>query len=109
MNRDNEAFAAECEQSSAKMKFGNPPEKVQEGDTKQPAFEQGLMNVPEHECSGSNENNGGQEMQERPGSNLLSARAGDVMKNAAVSRALDDDDEWKSDEEMDHVENTKPS
>lgn len=112
MDKDNEAFAAECERSAGRMDIDDQPKWAQEDSTEQttePFTSQTgqTVNTSELDGPGSDGNHGGQEMQERAGSSLLSTSIG----NAAVSRALDDDDEWKtaeSDEEMaDHVENTR--
>lgn len=110
MNKDNEAFAAELEQTNtgndnttsagASQQQQLPPQSGQQAS------------VSDYEVSGpDNERAAGNEMQEKAGSSLLGAGTRSAASNPAVSRALDDDSEWHAgdgDAEMvDHVENTK--
>ena len=116
MKRDNEAFAAECEQSTGEMDLDNPQEMVrQDGAILRPepfqSPQKGDDMSKNDEISEMEMTSYGQEMQERSGSNLLGARPGNTATSTALTHALDDDEEWKtieSDEEMaDHVENAR--
>ncbi|KAJ5573988.1 uncharacterized protein N7459_008415 [Penicillium hispanicum] len=115
VNTDNEAFAAECKRNTGDTELETPQEMVQKDAPDQKLYQPTLhdgqdMNVAGYGVSGSVENHLGQEMQERTGSSLIGAGTRHTAKNA-VSRALDDDEEWKtveSDEEMaDHVEHAR--
>ncbi|KAJ5906849.1 uncharacterized protein N7473_003765 [Penicillium subrubescens] len=98
VDKDNEAFAAECERSAANASEKNdqhPAQMNDANDQQQPA-------PPPQPAQ--------QEMQERKGSILLGTSNG--TNGVGISHALDDDSEWhvEGDTEMaDHVEHTNGS
>lgn len=115
MNKDNEAFAAELEQTTTSNDNTTSAESSKKGAGQQrqlPPQSGQQASASDYEASGpDNECVAGREMQEKAGSSLLGVGTGSAASNPAVSRALDDDSEWNAgdgDAEMvDHVENTK--
>ncbi|KAJ5176690.1 uncharacterized protein N7482_002567 [Penicillium canariense] len=115
VNKDNEAFAAECEQSAAHAGEGNGQVSVQQNNAnkQQPALPRPAqqVNVFDYQVSDfDNDSACEQEMQERKGTTLLGTS--NAANGAAISNALDDDTEWNTmeDTEMaDHVEHSRAS
>lgn len=116
MNKDNEAFAAECEQSAtnASERDVQHPAPSNNANIQQPQVPprpRQLVNVFDYQVSNfGNDSDCEQEMQERKGSTLLGANNG--TNGVGISHALDDDTEWNVDgdtEMADHVENANAS
>ncbi|KAJ5689474.1 hypothetical protein N7462_003866 [Penicillium macrosclerotiorum] len=107
VTKDNEAFAAECEQSTANAAAENPQDSSPKASQpRQSTTHQGQqVNVFDYQVSDfDNDTDSEQEMKERKGSKLV---PGTAVNQAPMSRALDDDSEWHAgdDTEMiDHVE-----
>lgn len=113
VNKDNEAFMAELEQSTNKNNLNDSSGQPKKDTAPQQPTRKGQqVNVFDYEVAEfDNESSAGQEMQEKTGSGLLGASSGNAANNPAVSSALDDDSEWTpgdGDEQMtDHVESAK--
>lgn len=106
MNKDNELFAAECEQSTNSGNDSQGSSKKDAGRQQHSTSQSGhLVNVFDYEVSGDTDHGAGQEMQEKEGSRLLGSPGN--TGTPAVSRALDDDTEWQGDT-TGHVENVRP-
>lgn len=110
VNKDNEAFATELEQTTT----GNDNATSAGASQQQqlPPQSRQQARVSDYEVPGPDkESVAGREMQEKAGYSLLGVGTGGAASNPAVSHALDDDSEWHAgdgDAEMvDHVENTK--
>lgn len=107
MDKDNEVFAAECEQSTNTGEDSHNSPKKDDGRQQQSTSQSGhQVKVFDYEVSGDNDRGAGQEMQEKEGSRLLGSTGNTA--NPAVSRALDDDMEWNVEDEPHHVENARP-
>ncbi|KAJ6107864.1 hypothetical protein N7523_009187 [Penicillium sp. IBT 18751x] len=105
VNKDNELFAAECEQSTTPGE-DHGYSKKDAGRPQQSTSQSGhLVNVMDYENPEQTDSGTGQEMQEKGGSRLLGSPNNTVTPS--VSRALDDDMEWNIDDEADHVEDAR--
>lgn len=117
MEKDNEAFAAECEQSAinpsekndqhtAQSKYANNQQ--QPAPPPRPAQQ---VNVFDYQVSNfGNDSDCEQEMKERKGSILLGTSNG--TNGVGISHALDDNTEWHVDgdtEMADHAEHANSS
>lgn len=106
MNKDNELFAAECEQSTNPSEESHSSSKKDAGRQQHSTSQSGhLVNAVDYEVSEDTDRGAGQEMQEKGGSRLLSSPSNTATPS--VSRALDDDMEWHVGDEADHMEDTR--
>lgn len=113
MSKDNEAFAAECEQGAANPpeENGQHPAQLNDADYQQqqaPPRPAQQVNVFDYQVSNfGNDSDCEQEMQERKGSVLLGTSRG--INDAGISHALDDDTEWHVDGDTEMAEHVEPA
>ncbi|KAJ5149250.1 hypothetical protein N7448_000828 [Penicillium atrosanguineum] len=106
VNKDNELFAAECEQSTNPGEEPQSSPKKDAGRQQQSTSQSGhLVNAVDYEISEDTDHGAGQEMQEKGGSRLLGSPSNTATPS--VSRTLDDDMEWSIGDETGHVENAR--
>ncbi|CEJ60237.1 hypothetical protein PMG11_08819 [Penicillium brasilianum] len=113
VSKDNEAFAAECEQGAANPseENGQHPAQLNDADYQQqqaPPRPAQQVNVFDYQVSNfGNDSDCEQEMQERKGSVLLGTSRG--TNDAGISHALDDDTEWHVDGDTEMAEHVEPA
>lgn len=119
MRKDNEQFTTECEENTTNAQdaqmtdsSGNNNSTSVQYSSSQERERGQNVNVFDYEVSDfDSERGSGKEMQEKPRTSLLGANTSQSNSQPAVSRALDDDNEWNAVDEdaemVDHVETAR--